>query len=55
MNGEAFNRTYLTHDELLRGGELDFNLTSAPDYKWAIEPDARPLSALAKLKAELAK
>jgi predicted alpha-1,2-mannosidase len=55
LNGEAFNRTYINHDELLRGGELDFHMTSAPNYKWAIEPDSRPRSALAKLNEELAK
>jgi len=55
LNGEAFNRTYISHDELLHGGELGFHLTSAPNYKWAVEPASRPLSALAKLKAELAR
>jgi len=55
LNGESFNRTYLNHDELLHGGELNFHMTSAPNYKWAIEPDSRPRSALAKLDEELAK
>jgi predicted alpha-1,2-mannosidase len=55
LNGEAFNRTYLNHDELLRGGELGFHMTSAPNYKWAVGPDSCPASALAKLNAELAK
>jgi len=55
LNGEAFNRTYISHEELLHGGELGFNMTSAPNYKWAIDPASRPASALAKLNAELAK
>ncbi|HEV2696155.1 MAG TPA: GH92 family glycosyl hydrolase [Verrucomicrobiae bacterium] len=55
LNGESFNRTYITHDELLHGGELGFHMTSAPDYKWATGPEAHPQSALAKLNADLAK
>jgi len=55
LNGETFNRTYINHEELLRGGELNFHMTSAPNYKWAIEPGSRPRSALAKLNDELAK
>jgi len=55
LNGESFNRTYIGHDELLKGGQLGFEMTSAPNYKWAIEPSSRPASALGRLNAELAK
>ncbi len=55
LNGETFNRTYLQHDELLRGGELVFRLTSAPNYKWAVDPASRPTSALARLREEISK
>ena len=42
LNGQAFNRAFLTHEEITRGGELDFEMVSAPDYKWATAPEARP-------------
>ncbi|MDB6018446.1 MAG: hypothetical protein JWR19_2935, partial [Pedosphaera sp.] len=55
LNGEPFTRTYLSHDELLRGGQLDFQMTSAPNYQWAVEPKNRPPSALARLRDAMSK
>jgi predicted alpha-1,2-mannosidase len=49
LNGSAFNKSYLDHGQLLAGGELVFEMTSAPDYKWATAPDNRPGSALEQL------
>jgi len=42
LNGEPFNRTYLSHQEIVAGGELAFEMASAPDYKWAAGPGGRP-------------
>ena len=42
LNGEPFNRTYLSHQEIVAGGELVFEMASAPDYKWAAGPAGRP-------------
>lgn len=55
LNGESFNRTFINHEELLRGGNLVFQMTSAPNYQWAVEPASRPASALARLNAEISK
>jgi len=52
LNGESFNKTYLTHDQIVRGGEIVFEMTSAPDYKWATAPESRPGSALAELQID---
>ena len=49
LNGEKFDRTFLSHDEILKGGELVFQMTSAPNYKWAVAPESRPPSALSVL------
>lgn len=49
LNGVAFEKTYLTHKQITAGGELVFNMTSAPNYKWAVEPGQRPGSALEAL------
>ena len=32
-NGETFNRAYINHDELVRVGALEFQMTSAPNYQ----------------------
>ena len=51
LNGKTFDRTFVTHPELLAGGELVFKMTSAPNYKWATEKASRPPSAMAALQS----
>lgn len=48
LNGASFEKTYLTHDQIAKGGELNFDMTSAPNYKWATAPESRPGSAMKK-------
>jgi predicted alpha-1,2-mannosidase len=49
LNDVSFDRTFIEHDELVRGGELVFHMTSAPDYHWATGPESRPPSAMQNL------
>ena len=49
LNGESFDKTYLSHDQIVAGGKLIFNMTSAPDLKWGAPPESRPPSALSLL------
>lgn len=46
LGGAPFNKAYLTHSQIVSGGEIVFEMTSAPDYKWATAPDSRPASAV---------
>jgi putative alpha-1,2-mannosidase len=48
LNGESFDRTYLSHQEITAGGELTFEMVSAPDYKWAVEKASRPPRVMPK-------
>jgi len=48
LNGQSFNKTYLNHSQLSAGGELVFEMISAPE-KWATAPDSRPASAMLQL------
>lgn len=52
LNGQPFARTYLKHDEIINGGEIAFDMTSAQDYKWATGPEARPLSPMQQQRAK---
>ncbi|WP_282017332.1 GH92 family glycosyl hydrolase [Salegentibacter mishustinae] len=36
LNGENFNRTSISHKELLAGGELVFEMGSAPNKNWGV-------------------
>jgi len=49
LNGDIFNRTFLRHDEIVKGGEVEFEMNSAPNYKWAVAPESRPASAMSQL------
>lgn len=44
LNGEALDRNYLTHDELMGGGELRFVLGPEPNLARGTAPDAAPYS-----------
>ncbi|MFN2977244.1 GH92 family glycosyl hydrolase [Terriglobus aquaticus] len=44
LNGKPIDRVYLTHDELMAGGTLRFEMGQEPNRKWAVSPAARPYS-----------
>jgi len=44
LNGKVIDRTYIRHQELLRGGKLVFKMDSEPDYKRGIKENAYPYS-----------
>jgi len=54
LNGKPFNRTFLSHPEILGGGELNFDLTSAPERGWGSAPASRPPAAITGLVEQLA-
>jgi predicted alpha-1,2-mannosidase len=44
LNGAPLTRSYIRHDEILRGGELRFTMSDKPNTAWATAPEARPFS-----------
>jgi putative alpha-1,2-mannosidase len=44
LNGKPLTRSYITHDEIERGGELHFVMQATPNTNWATAPAARPYS-----------
>jgi predicted alpha-1,2-mannosidase len=51
LNEEAYDKTYLRHEDIVKGGELVFQMGSAPNYKWGIGAESRPGSPLKSLLA----
>ncbi len=49
LNGREFKRTFLDHSEIMAGGEIEFTMTSAPNYQRGTEPENRPVSAMKAL------
>ena len=47
LNGKPLHRCFLTHDEIVAGGELVLGMGDAPNRSWATGPGAAPPSAIA--------
>ncbi len=44
LNGKPLNRAWFTHEELVNGGVLEFEMGNRPNKEWATSPDAVPPS-----------
>ncbi|NQU54760.1 MAG: glycoside hydrolase family 92 protein [Bacteroidetes bacterium] len=44
LNGKAFNRTWIDHQEIMDGGTLEFKMGSEPNKKWGTEKGSVPFS-----------
>ncbi len=46
LNGKILSRSWITHEEILAGGELQFRMGSRPNKEWGSAPADRPSSGL---------
>ncbi|MDD7913529.1 GH92 family glycosyl hydrolase [Polaribacter ponticola] len=44
LNGKAYPYSYLKHEDILKGGELVFEMTNVPNKEWATNKEFWPLS-----------
>ncbi len=44
LNGKAYHRSYLKHEDIMNGGELVFEMASKPNKEWAKPKENRPYS-----------
>ncbi len=44
LNGKPFDRSYITHEEITKGGELVFTMGSKPNKNWAVAKTSAPYS-----------
>ncbi|WP_103071983.1 GH92 family glycosyl hydrolase [Aquimarina sediminis] len=44
LNGKEYPHTYLRHEDILKGGELVFEMTNIPNKKWGVHSNNRPMS-----------
>ena len=49
LNGKPFDKTYISHEQIMDGGELVFQMGSAPNDHWGVSQESRPPSALTQL------
>jgi predicted alpha-1,2-mannosidase len=43
-NGQPYNRSYITHDDIVAGATFVFEMGDTPDKEWASDADAAPYS-----------
>lgn len=46
LNGESYEKSYLAHSDLTKGGLLTFEMGSRPNLLWAVENINRPKAAI---------
>jgi len=46
LNGKKSDRTYIYHNEIINGGTLEFEMSSAPCFDFGKEPENRPFSSI---------
>ncbi|RPD45708.1 glycoside hydrolase family 92 protein [Hymenobacter sediminis] len=46
LNGKAYTKSYITHQDLLQGGTLTFQMGPTPSPTWGVAPADRPKSVL---------
>ncbi|MBM4104241.1 MAG: glycoside hydrolase family 92 protein [Planctomycetes bacterium] len=44
LNRRTYNKTHLRHDDILKGGEISFVMSSEPNKNWAAAPEDAPYS-----------
>ncbi len=44
LNGKAFNKTWVDHNDLLKGGSLELKMADQPNRTWGTADDSRPFS-----------
>ncbi|AIQ55858.1 glycoside hydrolase domain-containing protein [Paenibacillus borealis] len=42
LNGQSFDQAWISYDELMSGGTLEFEMGSEPDYAWGASAKAAP-------------
>ncbi|MNL56340.1 Glycosyl hydrolase family 92 [compost metagenome] len=50
VNGKSYTKNWLSHQELLKGGTLSFDMTSKPNYNRGATKAAAPYSMTMELK-----
>jgi hypothetical protein len=46
LNGSEYKFSYILHEDLVRGGEMEFQMGSLPSETWGVDEESRPVSAI---------
>ncbi len=46
LNGKEYSKTFFTHEDIINGGELSFNMSSTINTQTGVEEDSRPYTEI---------
>ncbi|PRY11689.1 putative alpha-1,2-mannosidase [Pontibacter ummariensis] len=46
LDGRPYSKSYILHEDIMKGGELVFEMGSSPSYSWGVAQKDRPKSVL---------
>ena len=52
VNGEKYDRLYVTHEDILKGGVWEFDMTSRPQKKRGMSSDSKPYSMTDRIEPD---
>ncbi|GAG55974.1 unnamed protein product [marine sediment metagenome] len=44
LNQRKYTKTYLLHEDIVKGGKVEFKMSSQPNMKWGSSPEDAPYS-----------
>lgn len=50
LNGIEYNKSYINHQDIMRGGKLVFEMGDKPNYSWGSKAESRPVSQIMENK-----
>ncbi|MBN3585855.1 glycoside hydrolase family 92 protein, partial [Algoriphagus aestuarii] len=45
LNGEPYTKSYISYEDLMKGGKLEFDMGNAPSTTFGVTAESRPKSA----------
>jgi len=55
MNGQPYDKCYITHQEIMTQNSISFNMSDKPNIKWAISKESVPQAAINQSNKDLHK
>jgi putative alpha-1,2-mannosidase len=42
LNGKQYSHSYITNDDIVKGGVIEFEMGANPNFQWGVAPGDRP-------------
>lgn len=52
INGRDYDKNYITHSDILKGGVWEYRMSASPNKRRGIAPDSRPYSLTGAAQSE---